>query len=176
MHVHTLTRIDVGVEFVILTLVKLALVGGIQHVFAQTGLAIGRLTHNVNHAASHSTNDLLIVFQQSTIGLTVAAFAHRQILLNDKWNLFVWERILFHANHGIAYPRSNKRLNHARTINVPVTPILVNNKLLARFVAEIEVFSAIRGMMVRSSQDRVVGDIDLVQVLVLFAFFLQLRK
>ena len=153
MHVYALPWVNIGVELVVQAFIKLAPVGGIQHIFANTCLTIGRLTHDINHASGDCSNDLLVVFQQSTIRFPVDTLAHREILFNDKGKLLVRERILFHTDQGIAYPRRYKRFYNSCLVVIPEAPVLIHHKLFAGFITEVKVLGAFRRSMVCFSQD-----------------------
>ena len=139
MHEHTLARIDVGVELVVLPLLVLATVGYIEHVLTHAGLTVGTLAEDIDHPASDGTNDLLVIFQQRTIRFTVDALAHRQVRNNNEGKFLIRERIVFHSDEGIAYPSSHDRTYNPRTINIPKSPILIYNKLFTGFVTEVEI-------------------------------------
>ena len=155
MHKHTLSWIDIGVEFVIHALIELASISGIQHVFTNTCLPISRLGQNVDHSSGNCTNDLLVVFQQSTIRLSVDALSHRQVLNHYKRQRLVWVWVLFQTDHLIAYPSSDDRNHFPGTINVTVTPILMNHELLARLILEVEALGVCRYCVVWGSKNAI---------------------
>ena len=174
MHVHTHRRIDVGVELVVQALLKLPLVRYIEHVFTHTGLAVSRLAHDVDHAPGQCTHDLLVVFQQSTVRFTMGGLTDREVGHDNEWELLVRIRVLFHTDESVTYPCCDNRLNQTRTINITKSPILIHNKLFARFVSKVEVFGAGICAVVWLTKDRVRFKIDILQV-VIFTVTLQFR-
>ena len=102
-------RRHTGVELVVLTIVVAATVQWVKHAFGHALLTIGRSTQEVNHPASHSTQNLLVVFQQFGIRLTVQVPFYRQIRHHNEWELSIRERVLFHTNADVTDPGGNNR-------------------------------------------------------------------
>ena len=73
------------VELVVLTVIVTTTVEGIEHALGKTLLAVGRTTQEVNHAPSHSTQNVLLVFKQFSIWLTVQVTFDGTVGHNNEW-------------------------------------------------------------------------------------------
>ena len=126
----TSRRTHTGVELIVLPVVVPATIQWIKHAFGHALLTICRTTQEVDHSPSYSTQDLLVVFQQFSIRLTVQIPFYRQIRHHNEWELSIRERVLLHTNADVTDPGGNNRHQFTVTVNVAETPILIGNNLL----------------------------------------------